>query len=532
MAILVQLSCTMKKDLVIGMDCSTTACKAIAWSPGGEIVAQGRYPIPMNRPHLGWHEQPAETWWDAACQALKAVIQEIDPARLAGMAMAVQRETFVPVDEKGQPLRPGIVWMDERARALLPELSQAPGREMVHLISGKPLSGNLSLSKIAWLKQFEPGIFSRARYYQDVHAYLVTALTGEFKTSWGCADPMGLFDMRQGAWSQELLQGIGIDRSQMPAAYAPASFLGEVTPEAASATGLPAGLPVFAGIGDGQAGALGVGLAPSGQTAINLGTAAVSATGSKDYLTDPAFRTTYSGIPGYYLLETVLLGGTYTVTWFIERFGQSILFEDLRQAKPEDAWEHQAAQVSPGSQGLMLVPYWNSAMSPYWNASASGMVVGWRGIHGPAHFYRAILEGIAYELKFQLEGVERVLHNTYPGLAPSPAARKPGYLLFGGGANSRLWRQILADVFGRPFYLSPVIEATSLGAGILAAQGAGWFVDVPTAMQSMTHASQETVEPNQATQAIYSRLYEEVYRNLYPAFQASLDRLTELSEDH
>lgn len=516
----------MKKDLVIGIDCSTTACKAIAWDSSGVAVGQGRFPIPLERPQPGWHEQPADAWWQAALHAINQLSGQIGLSRLAGLAIAVQRETFVPVDDKGRALRPGIVWMDERSRTILSDFSHRIGQERVHTISGKPLSGNLSLSKIEWIRQFEPDIFSRTAYYQDVHAYLVTQFTGNFKTSWGTADPMGLFDMRENTWSADLLQGVGVSPAQMPDAYPPGTYLGEVTAIAARLSGLPQGLPVFAGIGDGQAGALGAGLALAGETCINLGTAAVSATGSDQYMTDPAFRTTYAGLPGSFLLETVLLGGSYTVSWFIEQFAHPLTTSDARLTQSEDTWEAAAAVLPPGAQGLMLVPYWNSVMSPYWDAGASGMVVGWRGIHTPAHLYRAILEGIAYELLLQIEGVERILAS---GNSSYPAPKS--FILFGGGSKSPLWRKILADITGKPILLSPVVEATALGAGILASCGVGWFPDLPSAITGMTRTPRLVIEPDPQNTNIYHQLYEEVYRGLFPAVQSALDRLTELTEE-
>ncbi len=515
----------MKKDLVLGIDCSTTSCKGVAWNALGQPAGDGRCAIPLERPHPGWHEQPAESWWAATVQALRQLTQQVDPARLAGLSIAVQRETFVPVDAAGAPLRKGIVWMDERARAMLPGLCRQIGADTFHKISGKPLSGNLSFSKIAWIRQFEPELFSRTAYYLDVHAFLVTQLTGVFKTSWGCADPMGLFDMRENRWSPILLGNIGVNSDQMPAAFLPGTFLGEVSASAAQETGLPQGLPVFCGIGDGQAGALGAGSIQAGETCVNLGTAAVSATNAETYLTDSAFRTTYSGIPGAYLLETVLLGGTYTITWFLERFGSQPAGVDSGLLTGEAAWEATAAPIPPGADGLMVVPYWNSVMSPYWDAGASGMVLGWRGSHGPAHFYRAILEGIAYELNLQTRGVEKFVKSTLGNRLDQEC-----FTLFGGGANSLLWRQILADITGKTIKLSPTIESTALGAGILAGYGAGWFRSIAAGVMEMAQPPAVLIQPDQNRHAVYHRLYDNVYSTIFPANQKILDRLTDLTE--
>jgi xylulokinase len=225
----------------------------------------------------------------------------------------------------------------------------------------------------------------------------------------------------------------------------------------------------------------------------------------------------YGGLAGTYYLETVLLGGTYTISWFIENFPRPDHCQEEKRISPEDAYEALAARIPPGSQGLTLVPYWNGAMNPYWNAGASGIVVGWRGVHQPAHLYRAILEGIALEQRLHTEGVEDALRQ--------PVEQ---FIAVGGGARSRLWRQILADVTGRPVFHADVPEASALGAGILAA-GNLFYAGVLDAAQAMTRIAPRPEQPDPRRQAFYSQLYEEVYRSLYPALQNSLDRLANLT---
>ena len=148
------------KDLVIGLDSSTTSCKAIVWDTAGHLIAEGRSAIALEQPHPSWHEQPAEAWWTAAIEALQTATAQVDKNRLAGLCISPQRETFVPVDAQGQPLRNAIVWMDERSGPLLPKIAQEIDPKLVHQQTGKPLSGNLALPKIAWLKEFEPDTFA------------------------------------------------------------------------------------------------------------------------------------------------------------------------------------------------------------------------------------------------------------------------------------------------------------------------------------------------------------------------------------
>jgi xylulokinase len=506
---------------VLGIDASTTACKAVVWDLHGRVVAEGRAALPLLRPRLLWHEQPADAWWDALVTAIRGAVSGSDaPARrIVGLCIAPQRETFVPVDRAGVPLRNGIVWMDERAGVLLPRIAQEYGAERVHRETGKPLSGNLSLGKIAWLRDHEPEVFAKTAKFLDVAGFLIHRMTGEYRTGWGCVDPMGLWDMALAAWDAPLLDYLGVAVDQMPEAYPPGAVMGRLTAEAAEVCGLPAGLPVVAGVGDGQSGGLGAGIAVPGQTYLNLGTAVVTGTYSEHYVIDRAFRTMVGGVPGTFSLETVLLGGTYTVTWFVETFLGARGDEAAALLERFDA---SLSRTPPGAEGLMLVPYWNSAMAPYWDAGASGIVVGWRGIHTPEHLYRAILEGIAFELRLHAEGVDAALHRA--------VAR---YTAMGGGARSSGWRQIVADVTGTSVAATEVTEAAALGAGILAAAGTGLFADVREATVEMTRRYRDAdtgeAAPDAARHTEYAHLYEEVYRGLFPAVQTRLDRLTALT---
>ena len=465
------------------------------------------------------------------------------------MCIAPQRETFVPVDETGTPLRPAIVWMDERARDLLPAIDREYGAERIHRETGKPLSGNLTLGKIAWLRAHEPDVFAHTAKYLDVAAFLTYKLTGHARTGWGCADPTGLFDMRTNDWDVDLLAYLGVDVAQMPEAYPPGAVVGMVMPDIAALTGLPAGLPVVAGVGDGQAGGLGVNITRPGQAYLNLGTSVVSGTHADTYVTDRAFRTMVSAVPGSYSLETVLLGGAYTISWFVEKIDKSANQQISKSANQEaghqlsaisDVWpttpnhpttqlpnhptteslyDEAIADIPPGAEGLMLVPYWNSAMNPYWDAAASGIVVGWRGIHTRAHLYRAILEGIAFEQRLHTEGVAAALGQPVES-----------YVAMGGGAQSDRWLQIIADVTGKPVYRAAVTDAAALGAGILAATGVGLFPDARAAAEAMTRIAPQPFLPDEARHELYSRLFTEVYRALFPAVQPCLQRLTALTE--
>jgi sugar (pentulose or hexulose) kinase len=514
----------MTPPLVIGVDSSTTACKAIAWDRNGRAVAEGRASYPLLQPEPNWYEQNAEQWWSGACTALRELLDQINTAQVDALCITHQRESFVPVDGQGRPIRNGILWLDERSRAQVALLKRTIGPDRFHQVTGKPLTTNPSLPKIVWLMQHEPGIVARTAKFLDAHAFLVHRLTSGFRTSLACADPMGLIDMQAHAWATDLIQCLpqpGLRIEQLPDLVPPGAIIGHVSDAAATVTGLSAGLPVVAGAGDGQCAGLGANATGGGRASLNMGTAVVSGTFSADYLTDRAFRTLYApiaqGSAGDYFLETVIQSGAFTVAWFVEKFAT-----DLRDSgtslSPEEVLEAAAAQVPPGSLGLMLVPYWNQAMTPYWDPAASGITIGWTGAHGREHFYRAIMEGIAFE--------QRLVGDAMMAATGQPLSE---YVALGGGSRSSLWCQIVADVTDVPVVRSTTTEATCLGAGILAAAAAGWYPDVHSAAGGMTGTA-ERFEPNPETRAIYERLYGEVYGRLFPTLQPLIHRLTELTQ--
>jgi len=507
-----------ERDLVIGVDASTTAVKAVVWDARGNCQAASRVTLPVEKPRPTWHEQPASAWWEATALALRQAAAEVDSRRLAALCIAPQRETFVLTDEQGNPLHPALLWMDERSSELLPEIDRVYGKDRIHRETGKPLSANLTLGKLFWLNRYLPELNGSRTRVCDVHAFLANRLCGRFVTSWGCADPTGLFDMRRNDWNEALIQAAGFDAAQFPAALPPGEIVGWLHVNSASECGLPQALPLVAGLGDGQAAGLGVGAVQPGEVYLNLGTAVVSGTFSQRYLVDPAFRTMYGGIPGSYSLETVLPGGAYTISWFVEQFSGIDPSSLAPGLSAEEILESEASRIAPGAEGLTLVPYWNSAMNPYWNASASGIMVGWRGIHGRGHFYRAILEGIAYELRLHLQGVEKALNQ-----------RLEKFIAVGGGSRSPLWRQIIADITQRPVYTAEASEASALGAGILAASAAGLHPSIAAAARAMTRRAPGCDRPDPGRSQRYQQLYQDVYRGLYPALQPYLDRLANLA---
>ncbi len=491
------------RDLVIGLDSSTTAAKAVAFDREGKIAAVGREPIPLSSPRPNWYEQDPADWWDSARRALKTVAENAGPARIAAVSISNQRETFAALDEKGNPVRPAIIWLDERCREEVEPFSRRIGAKKIHRITGKPPDYAPVVYRLAWMKKHEPEAFGKARMFSDVHSYLTYKMTGTFTASWASADPLGLFDMGRREWSGVILSALGLDAARLPALCAPGTVMGKLTDGAAAETGLAPGTPVAACGGDGQASGLGVNALESGKAYFNLGTAAVCGVFGTRYLADRAFRTMSSASDSGYYYECSLRAGTFSVDWLISKV---IGIDPAGQPGIYGTLEREARGVPAGSDGLFYLPYLCGAMNPYWDMNARGAFVGLSSSHGRGHVYRSILEGIAFEQSLAIKAVEKAI-----------GAEVKDLMTIGGGAGVDLWRRIVADVTGKNVVLPDTAEASALGAGIAAAVGAGWHAGFAEAANAMTSV-RETVRPDPENRARYAEAAK-VYAGIYPALR-------------
>lgn len=478
------------QDLVIGLDSSTQSAKAVAWTREGEAVAEGRAPIPMASPRPGWAEQDPEDWWRAACAALREALSQIDPGRVAALAVSNQRETVAFVDADFRPVRPAMVWLDERALGELPLMAADFGADRLHAITGKPLDITPVVFRLAWMRRHEPEALDRTARILDVHGYLTGRLTGRAAASWTSADPFGVLDIAAKAWSAPILRHLGLDADRFAVLTPPGATIGAVTGAAAAETGLAAGTPVCAAGGDGQCAGLGVNAVRPGVIYLNLGTAIITGAWSESPRIGRFWRTMTSPTGVGYFLEGCQRGGAFFVNWFLDAFAggrdDPAVFDRLESA---------AAALPVGSEGATVCPYITGVMDPHWDPTARAAFTGLAPHHGVGHLYRACLEALT------LESARCVAAMAANGLAPERI------MAVGGGANSALWTRMIADATGLPLTKSASLEASALGAGMSAAVGAGWFPDFDAATAAMSREG-ETIRPDPAARDAWTRLSE------------------------
>ena len=491
------------EDVVIGLDCSTTATKAIAFDRNGNVVARAHLPIPLYSPEPNYFEQDSSDWWTSAQQTLRSITRQVPPERISALAISAQRETFVPLTRDGTPLRRAIIWLDERCKDEVESFSRTIGKRSMLTITGKPADYAPVVYRLAWMKHHETSLFRKIGMICDVHAFMVWKLAKQFRTSWASADPTGLFDLRRKKWSDLILQSLELSESQLPTTYRPGTIVGKVSKEASAVTGLSTETAVVAGGGDGQAAGLGSNALAPERAYLNLGTAVVAGIYGKRYRTSKAFRTMCSCSDEGYYYECSLRAGTFAFDWFI----RNILRID--PSKHSDIYrllEEEARQVPVGSDGLFYLPYLCGVMNPYWDVDAKGAFIGLSSVHTRGHLYRSILEGIAFEQLLAVTAVERNIGTLVKE-----------FVAIGGGAANNVWCQIMADVTGRNICIPENTEASALGAAIAAAVGSGWYRTFKEAANEMSRIKQ-SITPEQKSRKKYRTLFAK-YHKIYPSLK-------------
>ena len=496
-------------DRILAIDVGTQSVRALVFDPRGEVVAAARVPIePYVSPHPGWAEQDPELYWRALGEACAALWAEgFDRGSLAGAALTTQRSTVVVLDADGRPLRPAIVWLDQRRVEGLPPVGGRWGLAFRALGVTETVAAFQADCEAAWIRREEPEVWARMAHYLLLSGFLVHRLTGRYADSVGAQVGYIPFDYRRRRWADAgdwKWLVAPLDPDTLPGLVPPTQPLGGITPTAAEATGIPAGLPLIAAAADKACEVLGSGALEPSVGALSFGTTATFNTTQRRYVEAIPLVPPYpSADPDAWSLEIQIYRGFWMIEWFRRQFGHA---EEARAAElglpAHRLLDELLASVPPGSQGLTLQPYWSPGVRIP-GPEAKGAIIGFGDVHTRAHVYRAILEGLAYALR---EGMERTEKKTGVAVTELRVA--------GGGARSDGAVQLAADVFGLPAARPHTHEASGLGAAIDAAVGLGIHPDIPTAVREMTRVA-SVREPDAANHALYDELYDKVYRQMY-----------------
>ncbi len=518
------------QDLILAIDNGTQSVRAMLFDAHGELLLKAKVPIkPYFSTGPGLAEQHPEFFWDALCQACRQLwtltaklpnSQSIKD-RIRAVSLTTQRSTLINLDKNQKPLRPAIVWLDQRRSEGLKPLGGLWG--LLFRLSGmtRTVSYLQAEAEANWIATNQPEIWENTDKYVFLSGYLTFRLTNQLVDSVGCQVGYMPFDYKNLRWSKSWdwkWQVLPIRPTMLIDLLPPASILGEISLEASQQTGIPKGLPLIAAASDKACEVIGAGCLDPQIGCLSYGTTATINTTQKRYIeVIPLIPPYPAAVPGAYSLEIQIYRGFWMVSWFLDEFGVT----ELRKAEemgepPESLFEPLIAKIPPGSEGLILQPYWSPGLkSP--GPEAKGAIIGFGDVHTRAHFYRAILEGLAYAL---FEGAERIEKRSKTTIKELRVA--------GGGSQSSAAMQISADIFGLPTSRPHIYEASGLGAAIDAAVGSGLYPDFESAIQAMTHLG-EKFEPNPDRHEVYMDLYQRIYKRMYARLQPLYEELYEIS---
>ena len=497
------------KNYLLAIDNGTQSVRALVFDPDGQLVAKSKVDIePFFSRQPGWAEQHVEYFWKKLCEACQQLWPQLDFPRSAIRAVAIttQRATVINLDRDGKPLRPAIVWLDQREQHQLPGMG-AWGPVLSLAGAGAGVRSFRSQAEANWIRAQQPEVWQQTARFLLLSGYHSHKLTGKYVDS--VASQVGYlpFDFKRQQWCGPRdwkWKALPINRQQLPELVPAGGVLGLITEQAALETGIPAGLQLISAGADKACEVLGSGCLAPTTGSLSYGTTATYNTVDSRYLEMIRHVPAYpAAVPHSYNSETIVQRGYWMVNWFKQEFGQpEQTLAAQRGVPPEALFDDLLRQVPPGSMGLVLQPYWSPGLRIP-GPEAKGAIIGFGDIHTRAHVYRAIIEGLAYALREGRERHEKRSGHTIDTLKVS-----------GGGSQSDQAMQITADVFGLKAERPHTYETSGLGAAINAAVGTGLYPDYQTALARMTHSG-DVFTPIADNVRIYDQLYREVYRKLY-----------------
>jgi xylulokinase len=482
---------------LLGLDLGTSSLKAVVLNTQGKVAGLGHAEYPIDTPQPGAAEQNPESWWQAAIDATRQALAQAGGADVAAVGFSGQMHGAVLLDRSGRPVRPAIIWADQRSASVLDRIEQQIGEAELGRTCGTAPAAGFQIATLVWLQEHEPESLARARTVVLPKDYVRYRLTGTIETDETDASATGLFDVARRRWPQSILERLKLDPALLPAVRTSAAVCGELRADAAAALGLRPGIPVVTGCADQPAQALGNGLLDPPLGSVTLGTGGQVFMPLTEPVVDPRLRLhTFCHAPPdrWYLLGAMLSAGM-ALRWFKQRTG-NLDYATL---------DRLADAVAPGSEGLRFLPYLVGERSPLMDAKAKGGFIGLTLRHDLGHLTRAVLEGIAFSVRHIVEVMEEA------------GARPERFIASGNGLGSRVWRQMLADVLNRPLYRSQdpfAAERAGVGAGLLAGIGARIFQGMDS-IKALAPTFDEETTPDPDRVALYDRAYHD-FRELYP----------------
>lgn len=505
---------------ILAHDTGTGGDKAVLCDLNGKVLYSAYQSYGLSYPQAEWVEQDPDELWRAVAATSRQVIQEsgIDPADVIGVGVSAQMWNTLPVDREGTPLTPMLSWLDLRSVRQADRLRTGVMPSFIFKHTGNIPTAKDSIPKILWLKEERPEIWERTAYLLDCKEYILFKLTGKIAIDWVGASVYFLFNPYTKKWSEEVCRELGIPLEKLPPAFPCTDVIGEITSEAARETGLKTGTPVVICAGDVAVAQSGAGANREGKVQLCIGTATWVGISTATFRNDPA--KPFWGLnhidPNMYIIAGEMETGGGALMWFRDVLCQ----EEQRQTSAAgkssyDLLSTMAGSVPPGSDKLIFLPWLSGERAPVLDHYARGGYIGLAMSHNKSHMTRAVMEGVAYHIRWICEAMEKT------GFIIS------GFNGIGGGCNSPVWIQIIADVTRRPVsVMKNHLEAGAVGAALTVAVGLG----IHPSMEAVDDliGIEHVVQPNESCQQRYDDLYR-IYRDLYTVLVPIHHRLYEVS---
>jgi xylulokinase len=506
---------------LMGIDIGTGGTRTLLIDQEGEVVASATADHPLLLPAPGWAEQHPEDWWETTCRTVRQVLKAagVKGTEVRGIGLSGQMHGSVFLDKDHEVIRPAILWCDQRTQKQCDWITGKVGEDLLKAETCNPVLTGFTAPKIVWLRDREPDNFEELRKVLLPKDYIRFRLTGEFATEMSDASGTSLLNVPKRRWSKKVIEGIGLSTDLLPTVAESPEVTGKISASAAKATGLTEGTPVVGGGGDQAAGAVGNGIVEPGVVSSTVGTSGVVFAHLEKPSMDEEMRThTFChAVPGKWHVMGVMLAAGGSLQWFRNQ----LCSDEVAVAKsigrdPYELMSRAAANAPVGSEGLIFLPYLSGERTPYPNPNAKGLFCGLTLRHEKRHLIRAVMEGVAYGLRDSFELID--------GMGVEITQVRAS----GGGARSRVWVQIQADIARRAHSYINVDEGPAFGVALLAGVGTGVWSSVPEACRAAIRVV-ETLEPDPENRELYNRGYE-VYRSLYGKLEGTFDELAQLVE--
>ncbi len=504
-------------SISLGIDVGTSGTKCLAISADGRILAAANATYGCAHPKPLWSEQNPDDWWNATVKVVRACIKQakLKPADVAAIGLSGQMHGSVFLDKAGKVIRPALLWNDQRTAAECDEIERRAGgrKKLIEMVANPALTG-FQAPKILWLRNNEPKNFAKLAKVLLPKDEVRRRLTGEFATEVSDASGTLLLDVVKRQWSKPLLAKLDLDASLLPTCYESEEVTGTLTLETAKLLGLTTNCKVVGGAGDCAAGAVGNGIVRPGLLNTSIGTSGVVFVHSDQPQFDPAGRlhTFCHAVRGKWHMMGVILSAGGSLQWFQDAFYSTVGKNGARKPTvPFDVLAAEAAATPTGAEGLQFLPYLAGERTPHLDPTARGALVGLTLAHTRGHVVRAIMEGVTFALRDSLALME--------GLGvPVKQIRTSG-----GGSKNPFWRQMQADVFGKPVAAMTADEGAAYGVALLATVGAGHYKDISEACEATVRTA-ESVKPDPKAKKSYDKTFP-VFQGLYTALKPEFPKL-------